>query len=620
MLRFLTDELQDAEDAGDRGERRLLGRERARVSADGERRGRVDGDTEAVTGQPVPSNCDYQLLRRPSPSPLPLAVLPPPTSTVASISSSAEATTSSTVDAATTTAQAATTTAASATFKVSGAGGVLNPTAVAEAQKKDLTATRAAAGDQVIMFSCGGCGDGSGQVQSAQLFPFTAANLTAPYALTPENAKGVANNNDRLSNVACDPTAADQFFTIGSGSASATGAISIPAATAVSTTAAVTTTQAAATTTQAATTTGASATFKVSGAGGVLNPTAAAESHPKDTTATRAATVYTLDLGQAMSLRRCDFHENLISITIKTYDGSDGQKGVSSPSPLRELDLAARRPRFSISACDPDVPGHHSHAAAVVTRLSRGQGGLCWREGEVWSPLVLHCTQPTHMSRRGGRGTAVRDATPAGALKETQRARPQPSRRCTAAEALAGSAWVFVRGRRYLQLGRPPGARLLPKAWPRGEGRSMWWSGVWNEAHQQEHDGARRTHKKIAPKRAPPNRAREKRTNNDAGAHSARRVRSNASRIPMGPRSMHPLRARASLVSDVPENFGKLEDGIFDFLQVLCQTLKWWRVPEPGKRKAARGMGLGVRRYDFDDDPEHGHGHEHLDKTDFCGR
>ncbi|KAJ7484522.1 hypothetical protein FB451DRAFT_1436373 [Mycena latifolia] len=326
---------------------------------------------------------------------------------VASISSSAEVTTSSTVDAATTTAQAVTTTAASATIKVSGAGGVLNPTAVAEAQKKDLTATRAAtgveiksstgdclsvdetagdfrenlipitvkacdgsdgqkfdfitkgvhndktdqtlivssltngcfnfddrraAGDQVIMFSCGGRGDGSGQVQSAQLFPFTAANLTAPYALTPENAKGVcfANNNGRLSNVACNPTAADQFFTIGSGSASATGAISIPAATAVSTTAAVTTTQAATTTTQAATTTGASATIKVSGAGGVLNPTAAAESHPKDTTATRAATgaqIKTSD-GQCLSVDETagDFRENLIPIAIKTCDGSDGQK------------------------------------------------------------------------------------------------------------------------------------------------------------------------------------------------------------------------------------------------------------------------------------------------------
>ncbi|KAF7348482.1 hypothetical protein MVEN_01365600 [Mycena venus] len=198
--------------------------------------------------------------------------------------------------AATTTAKAATTTAATATapIKVSGAGGTLNPTAVAESQKRDdSAATRAAtgvqikssdgqclsvdptagdfrenlipiavkacdgsagqkfdfitkgvhnnqagqtlivssltngcfnfddrraAGDQVIMFSCGGRADGTGQVATSQLFPFVAADLKAPYALTPSNAKGVCfvNNNGRLSNVACDTTkpAANQLFTI----------------------------------------------------------------------------------------------------------------------------------------------------------------------------------------------------------------------------------------------------------------------------------------------------------------------------------------------------------------------------------------------------------------------
>jgi hypothetical protein len=203
-------------------------------------------------------------------------------------------TNSSTVQAATTTtANVATVTGASATIKVSGAGGVLNPTAVAEAQKKDLTATRAvtggqiktsdgqclsidatagdfrenlipvaikacdgsegqkfdfitkgvhndqagqslivssltngcisfddrrASGDQITLFSCGGRGDGSGQVNNSQLYPFTAADLTTPFPLTPSNAKGVCfvNTNGRLVNVACDPTkpAADQLFTI----------------------------------------------------------------------------------------------------------------------------------------------------------------------------------------------------------------------------------------------------------------------------------------------------------------------------------------------------------------------------------------------------------------------
>ncbi|KAJ7885094.1 hypothetical protein B0H14DRAFT_3432035 [Mycena olivaceomarginata] len=200
-----------------------------------------------------------------------------------------------TAPAGTTTAKATSTTAAAATtpIKVSGAGGTLDPTAVAEAQKKDLTATRAAtgvqikssdgqclsvdatsgdfrenltpitvqacdgsdgqkfdfitkglhndqdgktlivssltnaclnfddrraAGDQVIMFSCGGRADGSGQVNNSQLFPFVAADLTAPYALTPTNANGVCfvNTNGRLTNVACDTTnpAANELFTI----------------------------------------------------------------------------------------------------------------------------------------------------------------------------------------------------------------------------------------------------------------------------------------------------------------------------------------------------------------------------------------------------------------------
>ncbi|KAF7343071.1 Sugar transporter [Mycena venus] len=203
--------------------------------------------------------------------------------------------TRTTAVAATATAKAATTTAATATapIKVSGAGGTLNPTAVAEAQKRDDSATRAAtgvqikssdgqclsvdptagdfrenlisiavkkcdgsagqrfdfitkgvhndragqtlivssltngclnfddrraAGDQVIMFSCGGRGDGSGLIATSQLFPFVDANLKAPYALTPSNAKGVCfvNNNGRLSNVNCDTAnpAANEHFTI----------------------------------------------------------------------------------------------------------------------------------------------------------------------------------------------------------------------------------------------------------------------------------------------------------------------------------------------------------------------------------------------------------------------
>ncbi|KAF7348481.1 hypothetical protein MVEN_01365500 [Mycena venus] len=293
-------------------------------------------------------------------------------------------TNSSVVDA-TTTAKATTTSAATATnIKVSGAGGTLNPTAVAEAQKKDDTATRAATGDstgscltvdetagdfrenlipvavkdcdgsdgqkfdlitkgvhndqagktlivssltngclsfdprrnqdKVHIFSCGGRGDGSGQVTDSQLFPFSDATLTAAGPISPSNAKGTCfvNTDGFLQPSDCDVTkpAANQLFTIGSASGSAaTGATSVSKVTA--TTADATTAVAATTTAKAATTTAATATapIKVSGAGGTLNPTAVAEAQVKDTTATRAAT--------GVQIKSSDGQD---------CDGSDGQK------------------------------------------------------------------------------------------------------------------------------------------------------------------------------------------------------------------------------------------------------------------------------------------------------
>ncbi|KAJ7022468.1 hypothetical protein C8F04DRAFT_1012428 [Mycena alexandri] len=177
---------------------------------------------------------------------------------------------------------------------VSGAGGFLNPTAVAKSQVKDLTATRAATGVQiqdstgqclsidptagnfrenlipvavkdcdgsegqkfdfvtkgahidqansalivssltqgcldfdarrapniqVHIFSCGGRADGAGKESSSQFFPFVAANLTAPYALSPENTNNAVcfvNSNGALAPQDCDATkpSATELFTI----------------------------------------------------------------------------------------------------------------------------------------------------------------------------------------------------------------------------------------------------------------------------------------------------------------------------------------------------------------------------------------------------------------------
>ena len=74
--------------------------------------------------------------------------------------------------------------------------------------------TRRAAGDQVLVFSCGGRADGEGATTNSQLFPFTAGQTSL--ALAPVNEAGKAclvNNAGTLGQEACTG-AADQVFTI----------------------------------------------------------------------------------------------------------------------------------------------------------------------------------------------------------------------------------------------------------------------------------------------------------------------------------------------------------------------------------------------------------------------
>ncbi|KAJ7751890.1 hypothetical protein DFH07DRAFT_1032048 [Mycena maculata] len=294
---------------------------------------------------------------------------------------------SSTVATTTTQAEDAASTSTTATISVSGAGGiyclsrkvllgVLNPSDVTQSQAKDLTMNRAAtrveiktstgncifvdptacdlwenlipitikacdgspnqysltqgcmnfdphhaAGDQVILFSCSGRADRRSQVT----FPFPSANLTALYALMPENRPGVCfiNNSSRLSNTDCNTASpnATELFTIGLSSvllhchqsevSSSTSVVS-------SSTVATTMTKA-----EDATTTSATATISVSGAGGVFNPSDVAQSQAKDLTTTHAS----LD-GQCLSVDTTagDFCENLIPITITVYNSNKGQK------------------------------------------------------------------------------------------------------------------------------------------------------------------------------------------------------------------------------------------------------------------------------------------------------
>jgi hypothetical protein len=80
---------------------------------------------------------------------------------------------------------------------------------------------RRAAGNQVLLFSCGGRADGGGAVTNSQLFGFTASNVgTKSVVLSPENGPSgtvclVPNaGTGLLDDAACDGSAG-QVFTIG---------------------------------------------------------------------------------------------------------------------------------------------------------------------------------------------------------------------------------------------------------------------------------------------------------------------------------------------------------------------------------------------------------------------
>ncbi|KAK0388377.1 hypothetical protein NLU13_4622 [Sarocladium strictum] len=74
---------------------------------------------------------------------------------------------------------------------------------------------RRAAGNQVLLFSCGGRADGSGEVTESQLFAFNGS--AGPLTLTPGNANGqcVTSDGNALGIAACVNGNRDQSFTIG---------------------------------------------------------------------------------------------------------------------------------------------------------------------------------------------------------------------------------------------------------------------------------------------------------------------------------------------------------------------------------------------------------------------
>lgn len=209
---------------------------------------------------------------------------------------------------------------------------------------------RRPAGNQAILFSCGGRADGGGDVTDSQLFPFNGG--AGPLSLSPENEPDtcLTVSNDVIDAAPCQAGDLRQLFTLGdalslnpsptSTDAKETTARPTTSPDPTSTTLAQdTTTPSNSQATTASVTTSSTIAVgtanpteavPVSGAGGVLQPTAVAESHQRDDTATRAF--------ESVSIRspdgRClfidptagDFRENLIPVSLVQCAGTPNEK------------------------------------------------------------------------------------------------------------------------------------------------------------------------------------------------------------------------------------------------------------------------------------------------------
>ncbi|CAJ2506743.1 Uu.00g079290.m01.CDS01 [Anthostomella pinea] len=226
---------------------------------------------------------------------------------------------------------------------------------------------RRAAGNQVLLFSCGGRADGGGEVTDSQLFPYFGG--TGPGMFSPENdaQSCLTVDGDVLSVAACATNNNDQMFTFGDDSAnvsipaqpsdpivssgsSATTASPVATTTGQTTGSVDTTTTALASDIRAtASSTGAAEASSpatsdapaesipdpteavpVSRAGGTLVPTAAAESHERDNTATRVFTSVSIKApgGQCLFIDPTagDFRQNLIPVSLVDCAGAPNEK------------------------------------------------------------------------------------------------------------------------------------------------------------------------------------------------------------------------------------------------------------------------------------------------------
>ncbi|KAI0468328.1 hypothetical protein F4859DRAFT_211478 [Xylaria cf. heliscus] len=210
---------------------------------------------------------------------------------------------------------------------------------------------RRPAGNQAILFSCGGRADGGGQVTDSQLFPFNGG--AGPLSFSPENDPDTCFtvSNNVIDVAPCQAGDLRQLFTFGDTlsfdpepTSTNDKTTSTPLTTSLNPTSTtssqeVTTTTANQDTTATPTTTsGASVVGKpnptdpvpVSGAGGVLQPSAVAESQERDDTATRAFSSVSIQSPDGRCLfidpTAGDFRENLIPVSLVNCAGTPNEK------------------------------------------------------------------------------------------------------------------------------------------------------------------------------------------------------------------------------------------------------------------------------------------------------
>ncbi|KAI0392932.1 hypothetical protein F5Y17DRAFT_434360 [Xylariaceae sp. FL0594] len=257
---------------------------------------------------------------------------------------------------------------------------------------------RRPAGNQVLLFSCGGRADGGGSVTDSQLFFYNGG--AGPLSLSPENRQDSCMTVDNKGNnvidvAACEAGDLNQLFTFGDAlpdpgvtsgqqttitstiqKASGSSSTSSTTASTATSTSSSSSTKSVVKTTSTSTSTSTSTTIPkpstpsptltpipVSGAGTILQPSAVAESHPLDTSATfafRSVRIRAPDGSSCLSVDPTagDFRENLIPVSLVpcAVDTS-----TNTPTPNERFDIV--------------TAGKHNNvvgAALVVSSLTNG--------------------------------------------------------------------------------------------------------------------------------------------------------------------------------------------------------------------------------------------------------